>query len=167
MFQQAVQEAIPVFKEYAQAHPNFEYEQYIAALERLGSDPTAIDALNQSAINAVEIGQSLEGITILPYEQLGLVLQEVPTGIKSQLFLLGSAALMTGQAAAQAQQFSKQSDNEEILSALDTVIERDQERSERHAHIEEARESLERSNDQELSEMTGEAPVVEGTSRTI
>ena len=166
MFQQAVQEAIPVFKEYAQAHPNFEYEQYIAALERLGSDPTAIDALNQSAINAVEIGQSLEGITILPYEQLGLVLQEVPTGIKSQLFLLGSAALMTGQAAAQAQQFSKQSDNEEILSALDTVIERDQERSERHAHIEEARESLERSNDQELSEMTGEAPVVEGTSRT-
>ena len=166
MFQQAVQEAIPVFKEYAQAHPNFEYEQYIAALERLGSDPTAIDALNQSAINAVEIGQSLEGITILPYEQLGLVLQEVPTGIKSQLFLLGSAALMTGQAAAQAQQFSKQSDNEEILSALDTVIERDQERSERHAHIEETRESLERSNDQELSEMTGEAPVVEGTSRT-
>ncbi len=166
MFQQAVQEAIPVFKEYAQAHPNFEYEQYIAALERLGSDPTAIDALNQSAINAVEIGQSLEGITILPYEQLGLVLQEVPTGIKSQLFLLGSAALMTGQAAAQAQQFSKQSDNEEILSALDTVVERDQERSERHAHIEEARESLERSNDQELSEMTGEAPVVEGTSRT-
>ena len=166
MFQQAVQEAIPVFKEYAQAHPNFEYEQYIAALERLGSDPTAIDALNQSAINAVEIGQSLEGITILPYEQLGLVLQEVPTGIKSQLFLLGSAALMTGQAAAQAQQFSKQSDNEEILSALDKVVERDQERSERHAHIEEARESLERSNGQELSEMTGEAPVVEGTSRT-
>ncbi len=166
MFQQAVQEALPVFKEYAQAHPNFEYEQYIAALERLGSDPTAIDALNQSAINAVEIGQSLEGITILPYEQLGLVLQEVPTGIKSQLFLLGSAALMTGQAAAQAQQFSKESDNEQILSALDKVVERDQERSERHAHIEETRESLERSNDQEISEMTSEAPVVEGTSRT-
>ena len=164
MFQQAVQEAIPVFKDYVRVHPQFEYGQYIEALERLGSDPTAIDALNQSAINAVEIGQSLQGVTILPYEQLGLVLEAVPSGIRSQLFLLGSAALMTGQAATQAQQFSKQSDNEEIISALETVVENDETRSERHTRIDEAVNEAERSNEDELRDMTSGEPAVEETA---
>ena len=165
MFQQAVQEALPVFKEYAQAHPNVEYEQYIAALERLGADPTAIDALNQSAINAIEIGQSLEGITILPYEQLGLVLQEVPTGIKSQLFLLGSAALMTGQAATQAQYFSKESDNKQILDSLDRVVEKDESRKEKHNSIDKAveeakkREKLPEEDEEDLIPSSDESQV--------
>ena len=166
MFQQAVQEAIPVFKEYAQAHPQIEYSQYIDALERLGSNPTAIDSLNQTAINAVEAGQTLQGVSILPYEQLGVVLEGVPTGIKSQLFLLGSAALMTGYASTQAQQFSKESDNEQILEALDKVVENDQSRSERHNRIEAAVEEAQRTNIDELNEMTSEAPVADEPART-
>ena len=162
MFQQAVQEALPVFKDYAQAHPDMQYEQYIAALERLGSDPTAIDALNQQAINAIEVGNTLQGVNILPYEQLGIVLEEVPTGIKSQLYLLGATALMTGHAAAQAQQFSKQSDNEEILSALETVVKNDESRKERHEHIDKAQEKAARTNENEEVEVSDDDEILAG-----
>ena len=151
MFQQAVRDALPVFKQYAQAHPNVEYGEYISSLERLAADPTAIDALNQQAITAVEIGQKLSGVNILPYEQLGIVLEQVPSGIRHQLYLLGATALMTGHAATQAQQFSKESDNEEILGALQAVVENDASRKERHERIDAAVETA-NTKEEELPE---------------
>ena len=151
MFQQAVRDALPVFKQYAQAHPNVEYGEYISSLERLAADPTAIDALNQQAITAVEIGQKLSGVNILPYEQLGIVLEQVPSGIRHQLYLLGATALMTGHAATQAQQFSKESDNEEILGALQSVVENDASRKERHERIDAAVEEA-NTREEELPE---------------
>ena len=151
MFQQAVRDALPVFRQYAQAHPNIEYGEYISSLERLAADPTAIDALNQQAITAVEIGQKLSGVNILPYEQLGIVLEQVPSGIRHQLYLLGATALMTGHAATQAQQFSKESDNEEILGALQAVVENDASRKERHERIDAAVETA-NTKEEELPE---------------
>ena len=151
MFQQAVRDALPVFKQYAQAHPNVEYGEYISSLERLAADPTAIDALNQQAITAVETGQILSGVNILPYEQLGIVLEQVPSGIRHQLYLLGATALMTGHAATQAQQFSKESDNEEILGALQAVVENDASRKERHERIDAAVETA-NTKEEELPE---------------
>ena len=151
MFQQAVRDALPVFRQYAQAHPNVEYGEYISSLERLAADPTAIDALNQQAITAVEIGQKLSGVNILPYEQLGIVLEQVPSGIRHQLYLLGATALMTGHAATQAQQFSKESDNEEILGALQAVVENDATRKERHERIDAAVETA-NTKEEELPE---------------
>ena len=151
MFQQAVRDALPVFRQYAQAHPNVEYGEYISSLERLAADPTAIDALNQQAITAVEIGQKLSGVNILPYEQLGIVLEQVPSGIRHQLYLLGATALMTGHAATQAQQFSKESDNEEILGALQAVVENDASRKERHERIDAAVETA-NTKEEELPE---------------
>lgn len=129
-FVDACQRAIPICKQYAASHPQFEYAGYIENLERFVQDPNAINQLNEAAIRSVEIGQELQGITILPYEQLAATLQYLPVEIQSQLFALGSAALLTGRAASQAQYLKKHGAeyNAELTKRVQEIDRKDKER---------------------------------------
>ena len=129
-FVEACQRAIPIAKQYAASHPQFEYAGYIDNLERFASDPSALQQLNEAAIRSVEIGQELQGVSIIPYEQLAETLQYLPVDVQSQLFALGSAALLTGRAASQAQYLRKHGAeyNEELMQRVEEIDRKDKER---------------------------------------
>ena len=129
-FAQACREALPIARQYAANHPQFQYAGYIENLERFASDPNAINALNEAAIRSVEIGQQLSGITIMPYEELAATLQYLPVEVQSQLFALGSAALLTARTATQAEYLRKQGAeyNEDLTKRIEEIDKKDKER---------------------------------------
>ena len=131
-FVQACREAIPICKQYAANHPQFEYSGYIENLERFANDPSAINALNDAAVRSVEIGNELQGINILPYEQLAETLQYLPVEVQSQLFALGSAALLTGRAITRAEYLKKYGAdyNDELKKRIEEIDQKDKERQE-------------------------------------
>ena len=131
-FVQACKDAIPICKQYAANHPQFEYSGYIENLERFANDPSAINALNDAAVRSVEIGNELQGINILPYEELAETLQYLPVEVQSQLFALGSAALLTGRAITRAEYLKKYGAeyNDELKTRIEEIDREDKERQE-------------------------------------
>ena len=66
----------------------------------------------------------------MPYEELAATLQYLPVEVQSQLFALGSAALLTARTATQAEYLRKQGAeyNEDLTKRIEEIDKKDKER---------------------------------------
>ena len=124
-----VNSSLPILRQYAQTHPQFDLHAVEEAMQYIAAHPDAIANMNDATLEIMEIGEALQGVTAAHVSALSAL----PSDMATTLIAAATATAMAGRICATMEDgMRKGKYGNQVTEMMDEYIEQEEEAEDEH-----------------------------------